>query len=193
MHHDAQSRPTTAAALAIVGGVVAAVGGVLDWFKIEGISGPGSSQSFTGLDSNGGAAALVFGVLAAVFGLTLLLRGPRTGGRGSAVAALVMAAIALGISAFAALVPETAIPTFVASDVAEVTGVSDEIARDLIEQEFSEGAWQASALIGTYVSTAGSLIALVGGILGIGYSRRHRRAIAAAPVAPTPAPAPPPT
>jgi apolipoprotein N-acyltransferase len=192
MHHDAQSRPTTAAALAIVGGVVAAVGGFLGWFEIEGITGPGSSESFSGIDSNGGAAALVFGVLAAAFGLTLLLRGPRTGGRGSAVTALVMAAIALGISAFAALAPETAIPTFVASDVAEVTGVSDEIARDLIEQQFKEGAWQASALIGTYVSTAGSLIALIGGILGIGYSRRHR-AMAAAPAAPPPAPVPPPT
>lgn len=191
MDHDAQSRPTTAAALAIVGGVVAAVGGVLDWFEIEGIRGPGSSQSFTGLDSNGGAAALVFGVLAAVFGLTLLLRGPRTGGRGSAVTALVMAAIALGISTFAAIAPETAIPVFVASDVAEVTGVSDEIARDLIEQQFDAGAWQASGLIGTFVSTAGSLIALIGGILGIGYARR-RRAMAAAPAAPPAAPITPP-
>ena len=178
MDRGAQSRPTTAAALAIVGGVVAAVGGVLDWFKIDGITGAGSSESFTGLDSNGGAAALVFGVLAAVFGLTLLLRGPRTGGRGSAVTALVMAIIALGIAAFAAFAPESAIPIFVASDVAEVTGVSDEIARDLIEQQFDQGAWQASALIGTYVSTAGSLVALIGGILGIGYSRRHRAATA---------------
>ena len=178
-----------AAALILGGSALAIVGVFLEWHVLSGSRG---SESFNGIDTTAGIGTLGLAAVAAIFGIILLVRGARTGGRGSSITAVVLLAIALLASAYSAFAPEAAITQFEANDISETFGVSATEAKLLLEQAFANGSLQASAEIGTYVSTGGSLIGLIGGILGILFARKRRQGVATSPPAATTPYAPPP-
>lgn len=174
---------TTAGGLAIAGGLVAAISAALSWidFTEEGAS----DRTFKGTDLNAGSIAVVCGIVLIIFGIILVVRGARTGGRGSAVTAIVFAAFVLGVALYTALAPADSLVAFDASDVAEANQVSESIAKAYMEQGFANGSLTADALIGPWVATAGGLIALIGGILGAANSGKVKEQQAAAAPAPS--------
>jgi hypothetical protein len=179
------SRPTTAVAALVVGGGVVVVGAILEWFSL---SSGGESESVAGTDFSVGLGVLVFGVLAALSGLLLWLRSKRGARRGWAIAGIVFAVLMLIVSGWTAFAPESALAQFAAADVSEQLGVSESAAKAAIEAAIDQGLLSASAGIGAFVSLVGSVVALIGGILG---ARAIRKGRMTAPV-PVGAPLPPP-
>ena len=178
MQPRSEQRPTLAAALILAGSILAIAGVLLDWHVL---SGQGGGKTFKGTDTSAGLGTIGLAGVAAIFGIVLLVRGARTGGRGSSITAVVLTAIALLASAYSAFAPQEAITQFEANDVSETIGVSESEAKALLEQAFDAGTLEATAEVGTYVSAGGSLLALIGGVLGIMYARERRRAQAAGP------------
>jgi hypothetical protein len=174
---------STAGGLILGGGVVAAVSAMLSWIDFTESGAP--DRTFKGTDLGAGTLALVLGIVLVILGAVLLARGARTRGRGSSITAIVLAAFVLLGGAYTALSPEDSLVTFEASDVAEVNGVSESIAKAFMEEGFASGSLTAEALIGPWVATTGGLLALIGGIIGVGASRSIREQQAAAAPAPS--------
>lgn len=173
-HHG---KPGSAVAAIAAGGIVAIVGALLTWFEIG-----GAGADLKGTEISVGLGTLGAGILAVVAGGILWARAPRTGGRGWSITALIVGIVVLIIGAYAAFAPEDALSQFAATDVAEELGVSEAAAEAAIEQAIATGVITVSAGIGAYVVAVGGLIGTLGGVLGIGYARRH----APAPVADQP-------
>jgi amino acid transporter len=177
------SNQNAAGGLTLVGGLIAAISVALSW--IDFTEAGAADRTFKGTELNAGSMALVGGIVLIIFGIILLVRGARTGGRGSAITAIVIAAFVLGAGAYTALSPADSLVSFEASDVAEFNDVSESIAKAYMEEGFASGDLTADALIGPWVAAAGGLIALLGGILGVANARRIREQQAAAPPAPS--------
>jgi hypothetical protein len=174
---------STAAGLVLVGGLAAAVSVALSWIDFTESGAP--ARTFKGTDLGAGALSLVFGVVLIIVGALLFARGARTGGRGSSITAIVIAAFIVLAAGYTAVSPSDSLVSFEAGDVAEFNGVSESIAKAFMEQGFESGALGADALIGPWVAAAGGLLALIGGILGVGTARKIREERATAAPAPS--------
>jgi hypothetical protein len=174
---------STAAGLILVGGLAAAVSAALSWIDFTEAGAP--DQTFKGTDLSAGLGSVFFGVVLIVIGAVLFARGARTGGRGGSITAIVMAAFIVLAAGYTALSPADSLVSFEASDVAEFNQVSESIAKAFMEEGFASGSLTADALIGPWIALAGGLLALVGGIIGVGNARKIREQNAAAAPAPS--------
>jgi hypothetical protein len=163
--------------VAIVGGIIAIVGTLLDWVTLGGTGLP-EEQTEPGTEASAGMGTLGLSLIAIVLMVIALIRLKRSAGRGLAIAAFVLALIALFASAYSAFAPEDAVQQFEKSDIADMAGVSEAEAEVAIEQAFNEGRLEASAEIGSYVATAGVVLLTIGSLLSIMAAGRARAASA---------------
>jgi hypothetical protein len=166
----------TAAGLILVGGLAAAISAALSWIDF---TEDGAAQTFKGTDLTAGLGSVFFGIVLIIIGAVLYTRGARTGGKGGAITAIVMAAFIVIGAGYTALSPEDSLVTYEAGDVAEFNGVSESVAKQFMEEGFASGSLAADALIGPWIALAGGLAGLVGGIIGVGNSRKIREQQAA--------------
>jgi hypothetical protein len=187
----AAANQNTAGALVLGGGVLAVVAGFLDWAKF--VEEGAATTMLKGTDLNAGSAALGLGAVLIIFGIILLVRGKTTGGKGSSITAIVLAAFLLFAAAYSALAPGDAVAQFEASDLAESAGVSESQAKAFLQQGIDSGQFEVTTSIGAWVGTAGGVLALVGGIIGVATVKKIRGAAQPPAAAAPPAAAPPPT
>lgn len=180
-------RPTAAVGALVGGGILVVVGTLLPWF---GLTASGDSDSVAGTDMSVGLGVLFFGVLLAVAGLVVWIRSARGLGRGWSIAAIVFGAFAGIIAMWSAFAPESALPSFAASDVSEQLGISETQAEGIVKAAIAQGLLGVSAKIGAFASSVGALLGIIGGILGVRSIRKPRPAMAQAAAVPPPPPLP---
>ena len=150
-----------AAILAIVGGVLLAIGSFLTWAEV---SGGGTSVTATGIDGSDGWITLVCGSVVLVAGLTFL----RTGGkRAIAVFAILAGIIGGGLGLYDALTAEDRVLDDAAEELATEFGGTKEEVRALLDQAIDSGQLGISLGVGLYMVIAGGALGIVGGILGL--------------------------
>jgi hypothetical protein len=180
-----------AGVLTLVGGALAAGAAFLDWTDFA--PQDGDATTFVGTDLTAGLATLAFGVVLVVVALFLFARGGRTGGRGASILAIVFAALVLFAAGYSAIAPGDALAEFESSRVADEYGISDEVAKEAIKTGLEAENIDVSALVGSWAGSAGGVLALLGGVVGVARSGRirKRRAAVAAPMTVAPSAAPP--
>jgi hypothetical protein len=163
MQQPRSSGGVTAAALAVVGGVVAVAGSLLSWAKAS--VGP-SSFSAKGIDGWEGKVTIVAGVVMLVVGASALVgaEGARARLRVSAIAGGVAAA---GVGIYTALTATDQIVDSAASEIASELGVPVEQARSTVQAAVDHGLLQLSLQVGLYLVIAGGVLGIVAGILAI--------------------------
>ena len=179
----ASANQNAAGGLVLVGGLLAAVAAALDWIDFS--EAGASDLTFKGTELGAGSLSVVLGVVLIILGIVLYARGARTGGRGASITAIVLGGFVLAAAGYTAISPSDSLVTFEASDVAEFNDVSESIAKAYMEQGFADGSLTADALIGPWVAAGGGLLALIGGILGVGNARKVKEQQAAAGPAPS--------
>lgn len=173
-------RPSAAAGLTILGGVLMAIGAILPFAKVEAGELPIPSQTVGGLDTADGKLFLGVGIALLVLGALLWVGRSR----GLRMTAAVLTVLAAGFMLYAAIVDITGIEdesldAIAEAGAAQTAGVSVEQVRNALD-EFNVSV---NTGIGLYIVLLGSAVGVVGGLLGL-------LAKAPAPVMP-PAPPPP--
>ena len=162
------------AGLAIIGSIIAIIGCVMDWGTIGGTAYP-TEQTEPGTEWTAGLGTLVLSVIIVILAGIMFARGrSEKGGRGLAIASLILALFALFAAAYSAFAPEAAAQQFEASDIAEANGISEAQAEAAIEAAFENGALEVSAEMGAYIATLGTLLAAIGAVMGIAAAKRNR-------------------
>lgn len=151
MQPTSSSRPAAPGAATLVGAALIIVGVILPWVNVS--LGEFGSVSVKGLDTDDGKIAIGIGVILAALGALMIAKRTRGVLLGVGIAALVLGAMQTLFS------------------VINLTDISGEAGESI----------GASVGIGLYVTLVGSLIALVGGILGIVAARKLPKASAAPP------------
>ena len=160
-------RPTLAAALLIVAGVLCALGGVLDWGSL--------TSGGEGITIKGGSVGIVLGVVSAGFGVAVFIVASR-----SVRIALGIIVIAGGgfltLAGIAALTDDSVFARTAAQALLEGSGSpTDEASLDesetILVQGIEAGEIERKVDIGLYAFVAGSLLMLVGGVVTILTSR----------------------
>jgi hypothetical protein len=179
-------RPTAAAAITVLGGLVMAVGALLPFAKLESGDLPIPAQTVGGLDTADGKLFLGVGIGLVVLGALIWMA------RSAALrrVAAVLVILGAGFMLYAAVVDITGIEdesldAIAEAGAAQTPGVSVEQVRAALEQ-FNVSI---NTGIGLYVVLGGSAIGVIGGLLGL-LARRPEPVLPAAP--PPPAPPPPP-
>jgi len=181
--------------LAIVAGVLAIAGSVLNWATAS--SGP-FKVSARGIDGWEGKLTLLCGILLLVAGVSTLTGA--TGGKNRLrLSALIGGAGAAGIAIYTALTAKDQVIDGAATELAKQLGVTTDVARTAIQQAIDRGQMGVSIDIGLYVVIAAGVIGIVAEILAITSSSSRAAAPSAAAgltgwsaPAPPPSPAPPP-
>jgi len=132
--------PKTAGTVMIIGGILLAVGSLLQFAKLEGF---GISETVSGLDTDDGKLFLGVGVALLIFGGVIL-------GVASATARRIFGVLGVLISAF-----------MVWAAIVDITGIGSDI-----PAEFA-GQIEASAGIGLYVVLAGAVAGLIGSAMAV--------------------------
>ena len=172
-----------AALMVLAGAAIAIVAVFFNWLEFSPEGDP--STTFKGMDLTAGAGALVFSIGVLVFGVILLVRGSKTGGKGAAITAIVLAAFVLFAAGYSAASPGDALAEFESSNVAEQYDISDDLAKAAIEEGLKTENIEVTALIGAWVGTVGAALAMAGAIFGVARSGKVKReAAAATPAAP---------
>lgn len=176
MHHKPGGPSPVAGALIALGGILVIVSSFLDWAEIK-------DQVGGSLTIEGDTAILIAGIALVILGVALAVvsaRGPR----------LILAIVSILAGAFALLITGVAVAsddTF-AGQVSQAAGISEEQAK----AQIASGVFTVSRSLGLYLGLAGSVLVLVGGILGL--RRGPKTAAPSAPAAPGAGyPAPPPS
>lgn len=146
--------------LAIVGGVLLAVGSFLAWASV---SGGGTSITAKGTDGSDGYITLVAGIIVVACGV-LLLRG---GKKVIAVIAIVAALIGGGVGLYDALTAKDRVLNDAAEELATQFGATTSEVRALLDQAIDAGQIAISLELGIYMVIVGGALGVVGGILGL--------------------------
>ncbi|HZA27215.1 MAG TPA: hypothetical protein VE915_06155 [Actinomycetota bacterium] len=178
-------RPTVAAGLTALGGLVMAIGALLPFAKVESGDLPIPAQTVGGLDTPDGKLFLGVGIGLIVLGALIWMarsRAPR-------MIAAVLAIVAAGFMLYAAVVDITGIEdesldAIAEAGAAQTPGVSVEQVRAALDQ-FNVSI---NTGIGLYTVLAGAAIGVIGGLLSL-LAKRPEPVLPAAP----PPPPPPPT
>ena len=180
----------TAGIVAIVGGVLLALGSFLPWAEV---SGSGASVTAKGLDGSDGYITLAAGLVAVVAGL-VMLRGMR---KVVAVVAILAGLIGGGLALYDAITAKDSVLDAAAEELAPTFGVSADQVRAALDQAIDARQLDVSIGIGLYVVMAGGLAAIVGGVLGLrdsaGEPAEPMPAVTEAPPPSPPATSAPPT
>ena len=179
-------RPTVAAGLTAIGGLVMAIGALLPFAKVESGDLPIPAQTVGGLDTPDGKLFLGVGIGLIVLGALIWMarsRAPR-------MIAAVLAIVAAGFMLYAAVVDITGIEdesldAIAEAGAAQTPGVSVEQVRAALDQ-FNVSI---NTGIGLYTVLAGAAIGVIGGVLSL-LAKRPEPVL---PAAPPPPPPPPPT
>lgn len=155
----------------VAGAVLAIIGALMSWVTLGGTGLP-EAETYKGTDSSAGLGTLGLAVIIIILAIVMWIRGRQGKGRGQAIAAFVLALIALFASAYSAFAAEDAVQQFEASDVAELYGISEAQAEAGMEIAFEQGQLEADPEVGTYVSTLGSLLMVIGSFLGMRAGKR---------------------
>jgi hypothetical protein len=158
--------------VAMVGGALLALGSFLPWAEV---SGSGASVTAKGLDGSDGYITLAAGLIAVVGGLVML----RPTRRAVAVVAIFAGLLGGGLALYDALTAKDSVLDAAAEQLAPTFGVSTDQVRAALDQAVDSGQLGVSIGVGLYVTMAGGLSAIVGGVLGL-------RDMAGEPVAVTP-------
>lgn len=161
MQRRGSSSGTAAAALALVGGAVAALGSLLGWAKA---SVGASSFSAKGIDGWEGKVTIVAGVVMLIAGGSALVgaEGARARLR---VSALVGGIAAAGVGVYTALTATDQVVDSAASQIAAEIGIPVQQARTTIEAALDHGLLHLSLQIGLYLVIAGGALGIVAGIV----------------------------
>jgi hypothetical protein len=158
-------RTPIGAILAIVGGVLIAVGSFFAWASV---TAEGTTVIPKGIDGADGYITLCAGIVALTVGVLML----RQAGRTLAILAIlaIMAGLIGGsVAVYDAITAEDSVRAELAEEVASSIGVSPEQARDVLDQLVDSGQVQldVSIGIGIYVVIAGGVLSLASGIVSM--------------------------
>lgn len=160
------------ATLAVVAGILAAVGSALAWAQAS--VGP-ASFSAAGIDGWEGKATLVGGVVLLVGGVSAFL-----GVAGSAArlrwSAFVGGLLAAGVGVSTALTARDQIVDSAAGELSGQLGISVAEARSTLEASLDEGVLSLSLQVGIWLVIAGGAIGVAAGVWAMA-SRRDIRAV----------------
>ena len=163
MQQRGSSSGTAAAALALAGGAVAALGSLLGWAKA---SVGASSFTAKGIDGWEGKVTIVAGVVMLVAGISALVgsEGARARLRTSALVGGIAVA---GVGIYTALTATDQIVDSAASQIAAEFRVPEQQARATIEAALDHGLLDLSFQIGLYLVIAGGVLGIVAGIVAL--------------------------
>lgn len=176
--------------LALIGGLLAAIGSPLPWlkatFNAAALGGGGfQSKTANGFDGDGWIT-LVAGLIVLFVGIAMW--SMKRSGKGLSVLVALGGLVAGGTALYDMLTAKTTIINEAASQAAGA-GVSVDQVKALLNQAFDQGVIKISPGIGIFVVIAGGAIALVGGLLLL--ASRGAPAVATAGATWESAPAPP--
>jgi hypothetical protein len=158
--------------LAIVGGVLLAIGSFLTWVTVD-VRAQDVSDSGTGIDVDDGWITLVLGVVLVVAGVINL----RSSRRALAVVAIVLGVLGLALGVWEIVtVEERALDAF-AEELAPQFGISTGEFRALLDVAVEQGEVDISGGIGLYLVLAGSVLGVVGGALQLSSTRSTASAV----------------
>jgi hypothetical protein len=171
------TRMLVGAILAIVGGALLAIGSFLAWAEV---SGGGTSVTAQGIDDSYGYFTLAAGGFALVVGI-VMARGAR---RELAVLAVLAGLVGGGVGLYEALTIKDSVLDAAAEQLAPSFELSTDQVRAALDQAIETGQLSLSIGIGLYAVIAGGVVALVGGIVGLGGSPSEPAAAETSSVAP---------
>jgi hypothetical protein len=148
------------AVLAIVGGVLLAIGSFLPWAALSGVI----EGSASGTDGTDGKVTLIAGIVALGCGVLAM----RAGRRLLAILAILAGLLGAGIGLYDALTAEDSIRDDFTNQLVEQTGLSPAEGKAAVDAAIDSGELSISISVGLYVVIGGGLLALVGGILLLG-------------------------
>ena len=152
--------------LALVGGLLAAVGSPLPWLKASvnaaALGGGLQSKTANGFDGDGWIT-LVAGLIVLVVAGVMWMR--KSSGKGLSALVALGGLVAGGTGLGDMLTAKSTIIDEAASQVTAGSGVSVEQVKALLNQAFDQGIIKISPEIGIFVVIAGGVLALVGGLL----------------------------
>ena len=159
-HTEGSTRAPVGAILAMVGGVLLAVGSFLAWAEV---SGGGTSVTAKGVDGSDGYITLAAGAVALLVGIAMTRQARRT----LAVLVILAGIVGGGIGLYDALTAKDSVLDAAAEELAPTFGASAEEVRAALDQAIDAGQLSVSISIGLYVVIAGGVVALIGGIVGL--------------------------
>jgi len=159
-HTDGSTRAPLGAILAMVGGVLLAVGSFLAWAEV---SGGGTSVTAKGIDGSDGYITLAAGAVALLVGIAMTRQARRM----LAVLVILAGIVGGGIGLYDALTAKDSVLDAAAEELAPTFGASAEQVRVALDQAIDAGQLSVSISIGLYVVIAGGVVALIGGIVGL--------------------------
>jgi len=159
-HTESSTRAPVGAILAMVGGVLLAVGSFLAWAEV---SGGGTSVTAKGVDGSDGYITLAAGAVALLVGIAMTRQARRM----LAVLVILAGIVGGGIGLYDALTAKDSVLDAAAEELAPTFGASAEEVRAALDQAIDAGQLSVSISIGLYVVIAGGVVALIGGILGL--------------------------
>lgn len=160
MGETGSTRAPIGAILAIVGGVLLAVGSFLTWAQV---SGGGTSVSAKGIDGSDGYITLVAGLVALGVGIAMMKQAKRV----FAVLAVLAGLIGGGVGLYDALTAKDSVLDAAAEEIAPQFGASADEVRALLDQAIDAGELSISISFGLYIVIGGGVLVLVGGVLSM--------------------------
>jgi hypothetical protein len=157
---EGSTRAPVGAILAMVGGVLLAVGSFLAWAEV---SGGGTSVTAKGIDGSDGYITLAAGAVALLVGIAMTRQARRM----LAVLVILAGIVGGGIGLYDALTAKDSVLDAAAEELAPTFGASAEEVRVALDQAIDAGQLSVSISIGLYVVIAGGVVALIGGIVGL--------------------------
>jgi hypothetical protein len=184
MQSSASRGTPIGAVIAIVGGVLLAVGSFLSWAEV---SGGGVSVTAKGTDGSDGYVTLIAGLVAVAAGIAMM----RMGRRALAVLAILAGLVGGGLGLYDALTAEDSVLDAAAEEIAPQFGATAEEVRVLLDDAIDAGQLDISIAFGLFIVIGGGALAVVGGVMSLGGGKVPEMAVGAAVVStPTPAEAP---
>ena len=168
-----KNRQTTPALILLGGAALVLIGALLDWWRF---TEPANEDVLKGTEIAEILGSLLITGVVVLLAIIMWIRGarPEWGGRGFAIAALVVSLIPVFLVLYSTFAPEDAFAQFAAEEVAEELGLSEEVAEGAIETGLEIGPLEVGAEPGTYIASLGAVLILVGSIMGIARGgRRH--------------------
>jgi hypothetical protein len=163
--------------VALIGGVIAIAGTLLDWWSLTGTRSPdGNTTTESGISYLTGFGLALISLVAVVLSLIMWVEDRAKRRRWITIMTLVVGTTVLLISAYSALAPGRAYQRSESRSAAEAFGTTREEAGARIRGWLDDGELRIEAEVGTYVSTLGGALIVAGAGLQLSGSRRDRAA-----------------